>query len=177
MEHCSELKHLQNVRTSTWSSIFLILTLSCGFPSDIPWPRCKGDPVCIFSQNVTLRNCLKSFATDISSFFASKLIKIFIKIGSKINTWQISDKEKVIHKETSCFSRENAKDRNMCERVHGTKGAVIDELIQHCHRHLCKSSRYCLIRYDRRKMLPYITKSFKEQIRLCFPQVSLWSLL
>lgn len=153
------------------------LTLSCGFPSVTPWAKCKGDPVCIFSQYVTLRNYLKSLATDISSFFASKLIKIFIKIDSKINTWQVSDEEKIIHKETSCFSRANVKDRNMCERVRGTKGAVTDEPIQHCHRHLCKSSRYCLIRYDRTKMLLYITKSFKEQIRLCFPQVSLWSLL
>lgn len=45
----------------------------------------------------------------------------------------------MIHKETSCFSRENAKDRNMCERGRGSKGAVIDELSQHCHKHFTNS--------------------------------------
>lgn len=58
----------------------------------------------------------------------------------------------------------------------GSKVAVTEELHHRsCHRHLNKSSRYNLIRYDMRRMLSRITKSFTDPIGLRFSQVSLGS--
>lgn len=62
---------------------------------------------------------------------------IFIKTDTKnIYMPNLRWEKKVMHQGTSWFSRDNAKERNMLERVCGSKLAVTEDLNhRRCHRH------------------------------------------